>query len=84
LYQARYPDVRVVEHPDDGLTGTGAERGVAIAEPVRIRYSPQPVTETYIEVIDAGAGRRVVTVIEFLSTSNKSPGPAKSDYRRKQ
>jgi hypothetical protein len=41
---------------------------------VRIHYAPEPVTETYIEIIDAGTGQRVVTVIEFLSLSNKFPG----------
>ncbi len=32
---------------------------------------PEPITETFIEIIDAGTGQRVVTVIEFLSLSKK-------------
>ncbi len=84
LHQARYPDVRVVEYPRGGLASTPAQAGVAIAEPVRIHYAPEPITETYIEIIDAGTGQRVVTVIEYLSLSNKFPGEAQDQYQRKQ
>jgi len=44
----------------------------------------EPVTEGYIEIVDAGSGNRVVTVIEFLSPSNKVPGEGQVLYRRKQ
>ena len=81
---ARYPDVRVVEYPHGGLSSSVAEGGVAVAEPVRIHYAPEPITETYIEIIDAGTGQRVITVIEFLSLSNKFPGDGRDQYRRKQ
>jgi hypothetical protein len=84
LQQPRYPDVRVVEYPRGGLETAPAEAGVAVAEPVRIHYAPEPVTETYIEIIDAGTGQRVVTVIEFLSLSNKFPGEGQEQYLRKQ
>jgi Protein of unknown function (DUF4058) len=81
---ARYPDVRVVEYPRGGLSSPAAEGGVAVAEPVRIHYAPEPITETYIGIIDAGTGQRVITVIEFLSLSNKLPGDGREQYRRKQ
>jgi hypothetical protein len=84
LHQARYPDVRVVEYPRGDLASAPAGTGVAVAEPVRIHYAPEPITETYIEIIDAGTGQRVVTVIEFLSLSNKFPGEAQDQYQRKQ
>lgn len=84
LHAARYPDVRVVEYPDGGLTGASTGAGIAVAEPVRIHYAAEPMTETYIEIIDAGTGQRVVTVIEFLSLSNKYPGDGQDQFRRKQ
>jgi hypothetical protein len=61
LHQARYPDVRVVEYPHGGLSGASVETGVAVAEPVRIHFAVEPMTETYIEIIDSGTGQRVVT-----------------------
>jgi hypothetical protein len=81
---ARYPDVRVVEYPQGGLSTASDEGGVAVAEPVRIRYAPEPITETYIEIIDGGTGQRVITVVEFLSLTNKFPGEGRDQYRRKQ
>jgi hypothetical protein len=84
LGEARYPDVRVVEYPRGQLAGASAGTAVAVAEPVRVHFTGEPMTETYIEVIDAGTGQRVVTVIEFLSLSNKYPGDGQDQFRRKQ
>jgi hypothetical protein len=84
LQQPRYPDVRVVEYPSGGLEAAPGEAGIVVAEPVRIRYAPEPVTETFIEIIDAGTGQRVVTIIDFLSLSNKFPGEGQEQYTRKQ
>jgi len=44
----------------------------------------EPVTEGYIEIIEPGSGRRVVTIIEVLSIANKQPGPGQELYLRKQ
>ncbi len=41
-------------------------------------------TESYIEIVDASSGNRVVTAIEFLSPTNKHPGPGRRKYLRKQ
>ncbi|MHB1426083.1 MAG: DUF4058 family protein [Gemmataceae bacterium] len=79
-----YPDVRVVEYTSRRETETRAESSVAVAEPLLIRAEADPVRETYIEIIDHESGNRVVTVIEFLSPSNKSPGPNREQYLRKQ
>jgi hypothetical protein len=78
--QFRYPDVRVVEYPHGGLSASPVETGT----PVRVHYASEPITETYIEIIDSGTGQRVVTVIEFLSVSNKFPGEGQDQYRKKQ
>jgi len=79
-----YPDVRVVEYaPRRGLE-TQAKAGVAVAEPLVVDVEPEPAIETFLEIIDRESGNRVVTVIEFLSPSNKSPGLNREQYLRKQ
>jgi Protein of unknown function (DUF4058) len=79
-----YPDVRVVEFaPKRGLA-TRPEASLALAEPVLVDTETESVVETYLEIIDRESGNRVVTVIELLSPSNKSPGPNREQYLRKQ
>jgi hypothetical protein len=56
----------------------------AVAEPLLVDAEPKSVTEPFLEIIDRESGNRVVTVIEFLSPSNKSPGPNREQYLRKQ
>jgi hypothetical protein len=80
-----FPDVRVVEYTsrrESVETRPGA--GPAVAEPLLVDAEPDAETETFLEIIDRASGNRVVTVIEFLSPSNKSPGPNREQYLRKQ
>jgi hypothetical protein len=79
-----FPDVRVVEYTVKRGLATPPEAGAAVAEPVLVEAEAEPVTETFLEIIDRASGNRVVTVIEFLSPSNKSPGPNREKYLRKQ
>ena len=79
-----YPDVRVVEYTEKRGLETRPEAGVAVAEPLLVDAETEPATETYLEIIDRESSNRVVTVIEFLSPSNKSPGPNRELYQRKQ
>ena len=60
------------------------ERSAAIGLPLLVEAETEPVSETYVKIIDRESGNRVVTVIEFLSPSNKSPGPNREQYLRKQ
>src|SRR6266404_4799666 len=46
--------------------------------------SDEAVTESFIEIIDVGSGRHVITVIEMLSLANKLPGEGQELCRRKQ
>jgi hypothetical protein len=80
-----YPDVRVIEHPgrDSGTAGAG-EAGAAVAEPLIMHVEDEPASEGFIEIIDVGSGNRVITVIEVLSLSNKSPGEGQAAYKQKQ
>jgi hypothetical protein len=79
-----YPDVRVVEYARRRETAAPPAAGVAVAEPLLVDVEPDPAAETFLEIIDRESGNRVVTVIEFLSPSNKSPGPNRELYLRKQ
>jgi hypothetical protein len=79
-----FPDVRVVEYTSKRGQTARLQAGAALAEPLVVEVEPEVITETFLEIIDPGSGNRVVTVIEFLSPSNKSPGPNRDQYLRKQ
>jgi hypothetical protein len=80
-----YPDIRVVQRGRRRAPAPVAPAGgVAVAEPLCIPLPDEPVTQGYIEILDVGTGRRVVTVIEILSPSNKVPGPGRELYVKKQ
>jgi hypothetical protein len=80
-----YPDVYVVErpHPVPQQTGSTAVAELA-AEPLLVYLPNDPITEGYIEILDAKSGHRVVTSIEFISLANKVPGAGRELYLRKQ
>jgi len=85
-WRAVYPDVHVVEFPHASLpAAVEAETAVAIEEePLLITPQSEPLTEGYIEIVDAESGNRVITVIEFLSPTNKLPGRGREQYLFKQ
>jgi hypothetical protein len=78
-----YPDVRVFEK-GLGNKPVVASGGVAVAEPLVVALETEEVRETSIHIIDVSTGGIVVTVIEFLSPTNKMPGDGKKQYRQKQ
>ncbi len=81
--QMRVPDVRMVEMgiSDVPLQPTG---GVAVAEPVVIEVLADEVTESFVQILDVSEGGRVVTVIEFVSPSNKLFKAARKSYKAEQ
>jgi Protein of unknown function (DUF4058) len=79
-----YPDVRVVERSPGGFA-LESEGGVVLAAPLTISLpASEPLTEGFVEIIDAASGNKVVTVIEVLSLSNKHPGDGQKLYLQKQ
>ncbi len=79
------PDVRVVERGRREESGLRASNGIAVAEPLVVHLDQdEPVHQGFIEIIDIKSGRRVVTVIEILSPSNKLAGPGRDLYLKKQ
>jgi len=76
------PDVVVSQiHPWKTATAE-SEGGVAVANPLIFEISTPETTEGYIEIRDRGG--KVITVIEFLSPSNKRPGVGREKYLEKQ
>jgi hypothetical protein len=81
-----YPDVHVVEYPKkpDSDAPQGERSAVAVAEPILVHIQREPAAQGYIEIVDAASGNRVVTVIEFVSPTNKLPGEGQTLYLKKQ
>jgi hypothetical protein len=84
------PDVDILRRgngvrPGEGATGAGVALAPAPrSQPVVIRVLSEEMRENFVEVY-ARDGRRLVTVIEVLSLSNKTPGEQGRDlYRQKQ
>jgi hypothetical protein len=79
------PDVRIIERGRRQEPPLRTGNGVALAEPLVVHMDQdEPVRQGFIEIIDIKSGRRVVTVIEILSPSNKTPGPGRDLYVKKQ
>lgn len=87
-FRSIYPDVYVAEHPRPIMTAQATQEAQATAvleeEPLRITLLTETRTEGYIEIVDAASGNQVITVIEFLSPTNKLPGDDRVKYRLKQ
>jgi hypothetical protein len=79
------PDVRIIERGRRHDTPARVGNGIALAEPLVVHMEQdEPVRQGFIEIIDIKSGRRVVTVIEILSPSNKVPGPGRDLDVKKQ
>jgi hypothetical protein len=92
-----YPDVRVIERPrrpprsgsatavaePENATEIDADELVP-AEPILIHLDIEPVTESFVEVVDVKSGHRVVTAIEVLSPTNKRPTEGQRLYLQKR
>lgn len=78
-----YPGVRIFEH-GTGQAVAAAAQGVALAEPLVIPRESEEIRQTFVQIIDATTGGRVITVIEFVSPTNKLPGDGQRKYRQKQ
>ncbi len=79
-----YPDIRVVERGRGPSAAVATAADVAVLQPVILQLEDEPMTETFIEIIDVGSGKRVVTVIEVVSLANKLSGDSRDKYRQKQ
>lgn len=77
-----YPDVRVFER---GISDRPIMScAVAVAEPLVVKAASQPVPQRHIQIIDTASGGQVITVIEFVSPSNKVAGETQKKYIAKR
>jgi hypothetical protein len=83
-----YPDVRVVEEPDQPWavheSVACAVATVTVAEPYVLQLEDEPRTKRHLKIVDLTEGGRVVTAIEILSPANKVGLDGRAAYRRKQ
>jgi hypothetical protein len=85
------PDVKVLRSRDDGARSTGSgSGGTAVAaavrsQPVVVTVPQDERREPFLEIRSRLEGERLVTTIEVLSLTNKTPGVHGRDlYLRKQ
>lgn len=83
-----YPDVMVTEPAfgSGGVAVAKAHTGAATAleEPLVVLLPELEVEQRFLKIVDAANGNVVVTVIEFLSPSNKRAGDGRDKYLRKR
>ena len=82
-YRDIIPDVSVFER---GLAEPSiVTGGVAVAQAVRVRTLEYTIKQRYVEIrATRPEGGRVITVIEFVSPTNKRPGEGLTKYKQKQ
>ena len=86
------PDAHIFQEPrawDDeggGVATLAPPKAEAVAEPIVFTGTLEEgaVTQRSLVILDAASGGRVITAIEMLSPTNKSPGRGQTEYRRKQ
>jgi hypothetical protein len=78
-----YPDVFMIER-GLGSRPVAVPAGMAVAEPMVIAMPDEFARERFIEIIDPAGRGKVVTVIEFVSPTNKLAGDGREKYRTKQ
>ena len=81
-----YPDVSVetIDSRSAGGLATLAPPLIAIDAPIQVAASLQEIRQRFVEVIALDGSERVVTAIEVLSPTNKTPGDGREEYLRKQ
>jgi hypothetical protein len=77
------PDLRVVERRAAKGKAPRSNGGLAVAEPFVVKLS-DPFTEGFIEIRERGSDRRLITVIEVLSLTNKLAGEGRKKFLKKQ
>jgi hypothetical protein len=78
-----YPDMAVIDRGRATREPTASTAVLEPDAPVVIHALEEEFHEAYLEIYDS-QGHRLVTSIEFLSPANKSEGPGRDLYRRKQ
>jgi hypothetical protein len=80
------PDVAVARPPQPPTSGVAvldAPRNV-LSKSVEVTVHTEPLRHAVVEIRDPSRGHQLVTLIEIVSPSNKSPGVDRRTYVRKQ
>ncbi|MFM9965811.1 MAG: DUF4058 family protein [Planctomycetaceae bacterium] len=78
------PDVSIFERGLAEPSWDSNDSSVAVADSVCVVMKKPKIKQRYLEIRDARSGGRVVTVIEFVSPTNKRPGDGLTMYCQKQ
>ncbi|HZK82495.1 MAG TPA: DUF4058 family protein, partial [Humisphaera sp.] len=77
-----HPDIRLIELPGGAVAIAEAPATSAFSAPVRLLAQIEPITERFIRIVETGT-ERLITVIEFVSPSNKR-NPGLIEFRAKR
>jgi hypothetical protein len=78
------PDTLVVEVAGGGVAVAPPLVESTAAAPLIVYLTTYERPQTFLKIVDVANGNTVVTVIEFLSPSNKRPGDGKAKYMQKR
>ena len=78
-----YPDVAVFERGMSEPKSSGQSVALADSKCLLLPDVPE-IKQRYLEIRDSRSGGRVITVIEFVSPTNKRPGDGLEKYLQKQ
>ncbi len=77
------PDVSMVELQPDVLRWETGSSSVTVADAVCVKLPDREFRQHFLEIRDVRSGGRVITVVEFVSPTNKRPGDGLNKYRQK-
>lgn len=75
------PDVLVKE---SGMTGGMVASTLATDAPVLLEVDQPEIREAFVEILDLYNNQKLVTLIEVVSPSNKTKGPGRRSFLKKQ
>ncbi len=79
-----FPDVSPFERGLAEPSWASGDASIGVAESVCVLLKQHEIKQRYLEIRDARSGGRVITVIEFVSPTNKRSGDGLTKYCQKQ
>lgn len=79
------PDVRILDDeivPSADTTAPASPTALAVPT-LSVQFADEPMRQPFVEILTV-EGDQVVTIIEFISPTNKRPGPGQDLYEQKQ
>jgi len=79
-----FPDVAVMASTTRAPVSKGGTAVLDVEEPIVFESTEEEVHEPYLEIIEPDAGNRLITTIEVVSPTNKTPGAGMDSYVQKR